>query len=162
MPVKRCISLIFVFLAVFPLPAATVSFLVVETGLDTDVGSNQHSGLWESGLLDVFFESGHIVTNAPVMRLDRLPSEAFPPEAQNDLNDAREGGMDYFVIALLEYPVSGPSANEQPRRITLRLFSMRPFEMVYEHKYNNTNSRSTKEEYDNLKIVIRTLLPKVR
>ena len=82
---KKCLMTV-VFLCVFFLfrvEAATVSFLVIETGLTDEAGSRQHSGLWESGLLDVFFESGHIVSNAPILRLLSKPSGDFPEEAKD-------------------------------------------------------------------------------
>ena len=53
-------------------------------------------GLWESGLMDVFFEAGHIVSNAPALRLDRKPAEAFPEAARPELNEAIAGGGGVF------------------------------------------------------------------
>ena len=160
MPIKRCLFLLIIFFSAISLNAATVSFLVIETGLDADPEANLHSSLWESGLLDVFFESGHIVSNAPVMRLYKKPVEKFPAEAQNDFNEALEGGVEYFIIAMLDYQ-NGVNA-QRPQNITLRLFKTRPFEMLFEQKITDTNPRSTKEEYDNLKKAARVLLPRVK
>jgi len=162
MPVKRCFLLLLAISAALPLSAATVSFLVIESGLDMEAGVNRHSGLWENSLLDVFFESGHIVSNAPMLRLDYIPTEAFPVEARDELDNALEGGVEYFIIALLEYQKQGEVAGLGPRHITLRLFKTRPFELVYEQKYNGSNPRSIGEEYDNLRKAARVLIPQVK
>ena len=160
MPVKRCFLLLIAVCAAFPVGAATVSFMVIETGLDAEAAANQHSGLWESGLLDVFFESGHIVSNTPVLRLEGMPDEAFPPEAQDNLDEALEGGIEYFIIALLEYQNQGGKAG-RPQRVTLRLFKTQPFELVFEQESVIDSARSAKEEYENLKKVARVLVPQM-
>jgi hypothetical protein len=162
MPVKRCFLLLLAVCTALPLSAATVSFLVIESGLDMDAGVNRHSGLWENSLLDVFFESGHIVSNAPVLRLDYIPAEAFPAEARDELDNALEGGVEYFIIALLEYQKQGESAGLGPRQITLRLFTTRPLKLVYEQKYNGFNPRSAREEYENLRKAASALIPRVK
>ena len=162
MPVKRCFLLLLAISTALPLSAATVSFLVIESGLDMEASVNRYSGLWESSLLDVFFESGHIVSNAPILRLDYLPAEAFPIEARNDLDNALQGGVEYFIVALLEYQKQGEDPALGPRHITLRLFKTRPFELVYEQKYNGSNPRSIGEEYDNLRKAVRVLIPQVK
>jgi hypothetical protein len=135
--------------------AATVSFLIVETGLSADAGMNPHSGLWESGLLDVFFEAGHIVSNAPVMRLYGPPAGDFPEEAQKELDEALEGGVEYFIIALLDYDASD---SPRPRNISLRVFATNPRKMLYEQRYTDKSSMTLKDEYDNLKKVARSLI----
>jgi len=160
MPVKRCFLLLLAISTALPLSAATVSFLVIESGLDMEAGVNRHSELWENGLLDVFFESGHIVSNAPILRLDYIPAEAFPIEARDEFDNALEGGVEYFIIALLEYQNQGEGLG--PRQITLRLFTTRPLKLVYEQKYNGFNPRSVGEEYDNLRKAASALIPRVK
>ncbi|MDR0486791.1 MAG: hypothetical protein LBG91_00945 [Treponema sp.] len=144
-----------ILLAVLPLGAATVSCLIIETGLPPG-GSNQHSGLWESGLLDVFFESGHIVSNAPMMRLDLKPTEIFPEEARQELDEAVEGGVEYLILAILEY-----QNGLKPLNVSLRLFKTRPLAMIYETSYADTKSKNLKEEFDNLKQAARGLVPRL-
>ena len=136
--------------------AANVSFLVIETGLPLEAEINHHSELWESGLLDVFFEAGHIVTNAPVLRLETKPSQEFPDEAEHDLEEAIEGGAEYFVIALLDY-----KDTQTPQTISLKLFGINPHRKIFEQEYAGRVFSSTKEEYDNLKIVVRELVPQL-
>jgi hypothetical protein len=151
--------LFFICIAFFPLNAAGVSFLVIESGLDKEAAQMQSSGLWESGLLDVFFEAGHIVTNAPVMRFKIMPDKKLPDEVQNDLHEAIEGGMEYFIIALLEYQTA--SAGQKPTQITLRLFRINPLKLLFEHKYSNSKAKNAKEEFDNLKQAARILLGQI-
>ena len=163
MPLKRCVTLlVLVLCAAFPLSAATVSFIVIETGLNMDAGANQYSGLWESGLLDVFFENGHIVSNAPVLRLENTPSEAFPEQARKELAEAAEGGAVFLITALLEYQIPGSAAREKPQRIILRVFSMSPFKMLYVQSLPASNSQSVREEFENIKKAARTLLPHLK
>jgi hypothetical protein len=159
MSAKRLfLPLALVLFAVLPLAAANVSFLIIETGLSPESGSNQHSGLWESGLLDVFFDSGHIVSNAPIMRLDYEPEERFPEEARYELEDALRGGVEYFILAILEYQRGGSFG---PRNVSLRLFKTRPLAMIYETSYADTKSTNLKEEFDNLKQAARGLVPRL-
>ena len=139
------------------LEAATVSFLVIETGLPEEVGTSQHSGMWESGLLDVFFEAGHIVSNAPVRRLARLPAETFPEEARADLAEAVEGGAEYFILALLDYPAPTSEAIQQPRQVSLRVFKTNPQKLLYEQRYADKPSATLDDEYTNLKKAVRGL-----
>ena len=160
MALKRCFPLlILILLLVFPLNAANVSFLVIETGVDEDGETNLYSGLWESGLLDVFFEAGHIVSNAPILRLSYMPKESFPEEAENDLSEALEGGIEYILVAQLNYQ---NQVGNRPRQVALRLFRTRPFELMYEDYFSDTKSRTTKEEYDYLKQAASTFVPRIK
>jgi hypothetical protein len=161
MLVKRAfLPLVLALFFVRPLSAATVSFLVIETGLPTESGSNQYSGLWESGLLDVFFESGHIVSNAPVLRLDYAPGEVFPEEAREALGEALEGGAEFFVIALLEYQQG--SGGFRPGNVSLRVFRARNCcNLVYEIKHADMKVKPITEEFDSLKKVARELVSRL-
>jgi hypothetical protein len=145
--------------AVSPVPAATVSFLVIETGLTREMGNSGYSNLWESGLLDVFFEAGHIVSNAPIKRLEIKPQKVFPDEAQEDLNDAAAGDIEYFILALLDYPPPGDNTIPKPRNIALRIFTVSPCRLVYEQLYRDKVSANSDEEFINIKQSIRGLVP---
>jgi hypothetical protein len=161
----RCLFLGLV--CVLRLEAATVSFMVIETGLPEDWGASRHAGLWESGLLDVFFEAGHIVSNAPVLRLPQKPAAQFPEEARTDLAEALEGGAEYIILALLDYetPAAGSASNPppvgKPRNISLRVFRARPYTLLYERQFADTNSVTLKDEYDGVKSAARTLVPHI-
>ncbi|MDR2477497.1 MAG: hypothetical protein LBD18_06910 [Treponema sp.] len=155
-----CLQLIlFCFFTAFPLSAATVSVLVIETGLPRESPASQYSSLWESGILDVFFEAGHIVSNAPLLRLPGKPSAALPSEAEGEMDAALDGGMDYFILALLDYPVSQGREILQPRNVSLRLFKTKPKTMICEREYTDNIPRSMKEIYENLKKTVQGLIP---
>jgi hypothetical protein len=147
------------FFAVLPLPAATVSFLVIETGLPSERENSVYSSLWESGLFDIFFEAGHIVSNAPIKRLDTKPQKPFPDEARGDLNDAADGGAEYFILALLEYPPAAANETPKPRNISLRVFKVSPYKLLYEQRYSDRASADIDEEFITIKQSIRGLVP---
>ena len=142
---------------VFGIEAANVSFLIIETGLPLEAGASQHSELWESGLFDVFFDAGHIASNAPVLRLEAKPEGEFPQEALDDLQEATEGGAEYFIIALLDYN----PAVQSPQNITLQLFGINPYNKIFEQHYTGKAFSSTREEYDNVKVVVRDLVSRL-
>ena len=125
-----------------PLGAATVSVLVMEAGQTRENQGGQYPILWENGLLEVFFDSGHIVSNSPTLQIAEKPDDDFPPEAEMDFNNAKEGGMDYFLIALIDY--STPL-------VFLRLFDIKSTKMVFEQKHAVTTFRNTKDESDKIK-----------
>jgi len=123
--------------------AANVSFLVMETGLPPGSSETRYSALWEDGLLEVFFESGHIVSNAPRMRLtNAVVPEGFPPEARKDYEDARNGGMDYFLIAIVDH---------SSQNVSLRLFSTRSLEPIAEKAYAGGSAASPSEERESVR-----------
>jgi hypothetical protein len=158
--VKRwslAVLLIAVFM-VFPLSAATVSFMVIESGLPEESGSSSWSNLWESGLLDVFFDAGHIVSNAPVKRLGIKPRQTFPDEAKAEFDEAAAGGVEYFILALLDYPP--PAGNEipRPRNIVLRVFRVSPYRFLHEEQYAGTGAANMGDEFTNIKRSVRGLI----
>ena len=161
MSVKSLFSLFFLIVIVLaPISAATVSFLVIETGVSEEKPAYQYSGLWESGLMDVFFEAGHIVSNASMMRLEYRPDAGFPVEAQKDMEDALEGGVDFFIIALLDY--NNPEASAlRAQNISLRIFKTNPLLLIYEGQYSDTRSKTTQEEYDSLRQAVRGIVPRI-
>ena len=145
--------LFFVIFAAPVLWAANVSVLIMESGLSGDSSGNVYPFLWENGLLDAFFESGHIVTNSPKIQIDGKPDEDFPAEAERDFDNAKEGGMDYFLIAIIDYATP---------YVSLRLFDIRSTKMVLEQKYRITSFRNTKEENDKIKAAARNMVAHLR
>ena len=143
------LGLIFCIFAAFPLSAANVSFLVMETGLRQTSPSVRHSVMWENGLMEIFFEFGHIVSNAPMLRVFEEPEGGLPSDAEMDYEAARSGGMDFFVIAIINYPARGN--NPRPQNVVLRLFSTESEKMLHEQTFSDTRSRTQKEEYDFIK-----------
>jgi len=132
-------------IAVFPLKAATVSFMVMETGQNKDDPNGQYSILWENGLLEVFFESGHIVSNFPIMRIAENPAGDFPGEAKENFENAQMGGMDYFLVSIVDYTRSG---------VSVRLFNTKSPRMIREEKYTVKSFKNSNEEYENIKTAV--------
>jgi hypothetical protein len=126
---------------VFSICAANVSVLVIETGASE---KNNIADLWEDGILDVLFEDGHIVSNAKKIKLSVYPNEEFPPSAINELNEARDGGIDYFVIAILSYPAV-LKEDAKPERATLRLYRIEPYKFLIEKIIEKPESDSIKK-----------------
>jgi hypothetical protein len=147
-----------------PVPAATVSFLIVETGLLPGAAANEHSNLWESGLLDVFFDAGHIVSNAPILRLDGKFEKDLPEKARADIDEAALGGMDYFIIAVLDYPPLEISEAEakKPDRVSLKLFTTSPCKLLFEQLCNKKQLTSMDDEFIWVKQEVRRLLPQLK
>ena len=147
LPARVFIVLCAGFLPVPSLFGAAVSFLVLETGLEEGQGASRYSSLYESGLLDVFFDAGHIVSNAPILRLSRVPGQTFPEEAMDDLEEAIEGGMEYFVLAQLDYAVPPGETIEKPRSIFLRIFRVKPYKLIYEQRYDGKALPTMDDEF---------------
>jgi hypothetical protein len=134
--------------AIFPANAATVSVLVMETARPQGDPTGQYSIMWENGLLEVFFETGHIVTNSPRVPIDGKAPDGFPHEAEKDFENAQQGGLDYFLIAIVDYSLSN---------VSLRLFNTRSPQMIREQKYPVTVSKDDKEEYAKIKTAVEAM-----
>jgi hypothetical protein len=132
--------------AIFPINAAMVSFLVIETGLPAGSPVSQYTTIWENSLLEVFFESGHIITNSPILRLAEMPTEDLPYEAERDFESAKDGGMHFFLIAIVDH--------NSPNNVSLRLFSVGTHQLLQRQEYSDTGFKSRREEQDNIKKTI--------
>jgi hypothetical protein len=155
---------VFVFLtALVPVSAHTVSFMVVETGfIGEQSAANKYGKFWEDGLFDVFFNAGHIVSNSPALRLDDLPAAQFPVEAAESLSGAEAGGVDYFLLALLDYRKDGAEKSPEtpgPRQILLRLFSVSPFQLIREERFAGYRETRAGEDIINAKQAAIKILP---
>jgi hypothetical protein len=132
-------------------PAATVSFMVIETGIREETPTQDSSRLWEYALLDVFFDTGHIVSNAPILRIAEKPRQNLPEEAKASLDEALEGGAEFFVLAVLDYqnPAMGIEPR-QPRNVSLRIFKTMPCRFLYSREYAAQDSSGLeKDEVNN-------------
>jgi len=129
-----CVVVLFM-LFTFYASASTVSFLVVETGLNDGMPSPQSSSrLWEEGLMALFFDAGHIVTNNPILRMDRqIPTEIRGTIIEYDFNEAVIGGAEYIVFGFLEYELQGNRA--APVRMNIKIYTTVPEELVYEQVF---------------------------
>jgi hypothetical protein len=118
---------------------ATVSFVVIETGLREETPTIASSRLWEDALLGAFFDSGHIVSNTPIQRISVKPPKNLPDEARVSLDDALEGGAEFFILAVLDYqnPVrTGGGALPKPNNVSLRLFKTTPYRFLFSMEYS--------------------------
>jgi len=140
-------------LSAAPVKAATVSFVVAESGQ----GREGYSAVWEDGLMGAFYEAGHIVSAGDRLRVTAAESgfragaaaartgdaaadaagdaaESFPDAALRGFDEAVEGGAEYFVLAVLNYAANGgangaaggANAKAGPGTVSLRVFSGKP------------------------------------
>ncbi|MDR1107439.1 MAG: hypothetical protein LBL19_00205 [Spirochaetaceae bacterium] len=145
--------------------AATISFMVIETGIREEVPTADSSRILEDALLDVFFDTGHIVSNTPIARVAEKPLKNLPDEARAPMDEALEGGAEFFVLAVLDYqntPQTG-SGQLHPRSISLRLFQTTPYRFLYSQEYNTADLRaSEKDEINNAMNIARAIATHLR
>ena len=133
-----------------------ISFFVIETGLPQDGDRNQHSLRWENTLLDVFFNAGHIVCNAPILRLETKPEGDFLQSSALDMEEeALNGGVDYIVLAHLDYS----QGSQTPLEISFLIYRVRGRAKILERRITGKTYRSAADETDDLKIIVGELVP---
>ena len=160
--VKRGYILVLLWLLlVSPVFAATISILVIETGVREGGAVHESSNLWETGLLDVFFDAGHIVSNAPIMRLNKSPDKEIPDEARGNLEEAVQGGADFFILVLLDYQGAAAAVPPKikPQGVSLRLFRTRPYKFLYEQVYSDEAQTPGNDELTKAKGAARLIIP---
>ncbi|MCL2069549.1 MAG: hypothetical protein FWH19_01005 [Treponema sp.] len=145
--------------AAFPVSASMVSILLVETGLNDAVPSNQYASLWEGGLMEAFFNAGHIVTNSPVARLIQKPERDLSGFIEIDFIDAVEGGADFFILAYLQF--QDPTRATPPGGVCVKIYSTATKELVYEETFTAGRQNLT-EEYQHAQDVGRIVLSHIR
>ena len=129
--------------------ASMVSFFVIETGLPEERGVIRQSILWENAFLDVFFESGYIVSNAPILTLERIPSDIL---RVIDIEEAIRGGVEVMVIARLDYIPDSQS----PRNVTLFVYNLTPHRKTFERQFPGSS-----RDIEEIKTLVRGLIPYV-
>jgi len=158
MPKKAAAVLFMGIFLVFSMEAAMVSFVIIETGLPEDGGKIEHSRHWEDAIFDVFFDAGHIVSNAPMMRLDSKPTDEIQKLTAEDIFEARMGGADYFIIAQLDYFSDVPKLNE----ISFIMYRISPYKKIHEKRVSGKTYKTQKEEVEDLKLIARGLIPLIK
>jgi hypothetical protein len=131
--------------------AAMVSFYVIETGLNEEADVQQ-SILWENAFLDVFFDAGYIISNAPLLRLENKPSDILQVV---DIKEAGTVGIDYMLIVLLDYNVSLLTPNE----IYFYIYKVSGQKIIKEKKMAAPQARAARDEYENIKSIARGFIP---
>ena len=158
---KRLWSLtLLLMLLALPASASMVSFLLVETGLNEEAPNTQYTSLWEGGLMAAFFDAGHIVTNSPITRMEKRPTQDFPAEVAEDLNEAAIGGADYFVVGYLEYRSEG--SNVVPVGMALKVYTTDTKKLVYEQGFPAGRGKNLNEEYQFAQNAGRTLMSHIK
>ena len=142
---KKCLGVLAVLLCLFTIPAsaATVSFMMVETGLRDEAEATRYGSLWEGSLMEAFFNAGHIVTNSPIARMEVRP-EPLGSELEADLDEALFGGAQYFVLGFLEY-VNQPGI-PVPSMITIEIYNTGSRELIYKQEFAAGAGRTLSEE----------------
>jgi hypothetical protein len=154
---KRTLALILSLAGVMSLNAATVSVLVVEAGLPPGYGCSSSAEVWESGMMDAFFDAGHIVSNAPCMQILNAAG-VLPAEVNGDFDQARIGGADFLVLVVLNYK---DGSIESTKDVVIRVFSVVSGDLLYETKIADRVWRSTDEEFFDAKQQAGKLVPQL-
>jgi hypothetical protein len=144
---------------------ANVSVLIVETGIKNGLPerNGEVTGLWESGLMDVFFEAGHIVTNAPAFAIEEKP-RLLPGEIQSCILDAEDGGVDYFILGYLNYDYKAlvdAGSTDAPRPVTVNfeLYQVKAQRKIWTQRVELSKTAvSIKEELLRVKRAARSLI----
>ena len=145
---KTGLLLIFGLLCSLSLSAATVSVLVLETGLPPGNGCTPSAEVWESGMMDAFFDAGHIVSNAPCQQIVSAAygaTKGLPMEAGSDFDQARIGGADFFILVLLNY--QGDISENPTKEICIRVFQVSSGDLLYETQLTRRAWENIDEEF---------------
>jgi hypothetical protein len=152
---KGFFAVIFGVLLSFSAEAAMIQFYVIETGVPANVERKRCSELWENALMDVFFDSGHIVTNAPILRLAAKPDGGIAEAAKVRVDEAVDGGSDYIFIAMLDYPPESGT----PSEVSFYSFRIANPNIIYERQFTRRTNGASVEEYQDLKTLVREVVP---
>jgi len=158
--VRKCLffAVIFSVFGSLNASASLVAFHIVETGIPENRQPYQYTGIWEDAFMNVFFDAGYIVSNAPVLRLETKPSDDILNYVLNGNSEIRNFGIDYLLIAQLDY--NGDT--RQPAEINLVIFRVITNEKIYERKIEGKTYRSTREGQADIETIIRGLVSYIR
>ncbi|GMO42847.1 MAG: hypothetical protein Ta2B_23180 [Termitinemataceae bacterium] len=151
-------TLFFLTIPVFPIEAADVSVIVIETGLSQDNASSL-AGIWESGIMDVLFEAGHIVTNAQSIKIIVYPVDAVPQEVRTSISEALEGGAQYFIIAVLNYNQNIEGKELQPIQVTLEVINLSNNKSLYKQVMSKPAAINPRDEFSYAQKAARIIMP---
>lgn len=139
------LSILLLTVLTIPASAFTVSVLVVETGLNEETPSTRYSSLWEGGLMETLFNAGHIVTNSPITRMEKKPSQDLTGMVRADFNEASSGGVEYFILGFLDHLVKEGEAT--PTDMTLKIYRTDVAELVFQQVFPARKGKNMDEEY---------------
>jgi hypothetical protein len=134
--------------------------MVIEAGLGA-VTVQGAAEFWEDNIMTAFYDEGHIVSNAHRKRIKKFPVEEIPVEALRDLQEASEGGAEYFILALICYDDSVVGV-ARPETISLRLYRISPYGLLFEEYVSKGQSTSLDDALKNTKGAIKTMFSHMR
>jgi hypothetical protein len=140
---------------IFSIGAATVSFYVIETGINEDFDEKQSQSIeWENAFMDVFFDAGFIISNAPILRLEKRPSDILQVI---DIEEASSYGVDYMLIVLLDCR----KEMQNPNEVSFYIYRVTRKEKVLEKKVL-IKKVSSKDDFNNMKSIAKGFVPYIR
>ncbi|MCL2175850.1 MAG: hypothetical protein FWB73_07380 [Treponema sp.] len=135
----------------FNIAASMVTFYVIETGLSENARPIHRSSSWEDAFLEVFFDGGFIVSNAPILRLDEKPDGDILDYV--NIHEAERAGIDFIIIAQLDYNI-----DLIPSEISFFIYKVTPNKKLMENKIQIKPSKTSREEYEYMKTIARGLV----
>jgi hypothetical protein len=155
--IKRCVIVVILGLLLSVNGTAMVAIFVVEKGLTDNRMEHPHSIQWENAFLDVFFEAGYIVTNAPISRIDSIPQDYLLESLAFEPDRARMMGIEFILITILDFN----GETNFPEEIYLYIYSVSIGNRIFERQIPGRTYRTSREELDDLKAIARGLLPHI-
>lgn len=147
---KGLIAVFCLFIAVFGVQASTISFFVVETGLPEHADTSRYSIFWENALMDVFFESGYIVSNAPIQRCSIKPTADTLEDAVINIEETLDASIDFLIIVNLDYM----SILFAPHEVSFYVLKTDQHKVVYEKQIAGKNYKNEKDANEDLKTIV--------
>jgi hypothetical protein len=80
------------------------------------------------------------------LRLDEKPTEDLPYEAERDIENAKDGGMHFFLVVIVDH--------NSPNHVSLRLFNTKTHQLLQRQEHSDISFKSRREEQDNIKKTI--------
>jgi len=148
---RTVIAVFFCFFLSFSAEASMVSFCIVETGLAEDVSERRQSVFWENAFMDVFFDAGYIVSNAPILRIEGKSSGEIIREL--DMLDFRTAGIDFMIIARLDY-----NSDLTLSDVSFYVYRINPEKKIHERRLEKMPPRNERDEYAYMKSIAKGLI----
>ncbi len=171
-------------LSALSIQAATVAVQIVESGPSLESGFIESSSAWEYAVMDALFDAGHIVSNAPIRRLDTgiLSSAAFMADTMQGVMEAKNGGADLLILVLLEYKKPAPAASQagqagsptvgatpstttriSPSMVDIRCKRLNPVRLIAQESSKDIlQSRSGIEDQKNAAALMRNIISRLK
>lgn len=137
------------------LAAETIVINMVESGIDPAVQKQASSEVWENGLLDAFFDAGHIVSNAAVLGR----SATLLPSTSYGFTEALEGGADYLIVVGLGYDLQ---KSPYPRVLRFRIMDKQGKVLFVSEARAIPPSEGLKDDERNARAAARDMLDRLK